>query len=478
VSAAPALRLTCAADAIDQLYAADAWRAGELGVPARRGRDHVTFAGIAQPWLREAVKRWARQRLASGCSFNTVTTAATALRRFSLFLAECDPPIVMPEQIGRPLIERYLAWVNSRPLADASKNVARVFVRRFLNDNQRFSWAPIPAEAVIYLDELSSRKRPLPRFLPEFVMAQLESGSSLALLAVPYRHLVVLITETGLRAGDACTLPTDALITDSSGWPCLRVLVSKMRAEHLVPLSARAADAVRTQQASLARDLPGGTPWLFPSGGDPRLPVAYNSLRCAFNAWQERIGLHDEAGRPLHVTLHQLRHTFGTRLINSGVPQHVIQRLLCHASPEMTNFYAHLHDTTIRAEFERYCQTRVDIDGKLLGFDPGAATADAEWVKHRLSRAADTLPNGYCGRPPQQDCPHPNACLTCPDFQTTAEFLPIHRQHARQAQELLADAEAAGRERLAANHRKVLINLDKIITSLEALRAEAGSGDA
>jgi len=47
----------------------------------------------------------------------------------------------------------------------------------------------------------------------------------------------------------------------------------------------------------------------------------------------------------------------------------------------MTNFYAHLHDSTIRAEFERYCQTRVDIDGKLLGFDPGAATADTEWVK-------------------------------------------------------------------------------------------------
>ena len=48
----------------------------------------------------------------------------------------------------------------------------------------------------------------------------------------------------------------------------------------------------------------------------------------------------------------------------------MIQRLLCHASPEMTNFYAYLHDTTIRAEFERYCQTRVDIEGKLLGFDP------------------------------------------------------------------------------------------------------------
>ena len=245
-----------------------------------------------------------------------------------------------------------------------------------------------------------------------------------------------------------------------------------MGAEHLVPLSARAADAVRTQQAGAARETPGGTPWLFPSARDPRLPVAYSTLRGVFNTWQEHIGLHDEAGRPVHVTLHQLRHTFGTRLINSGVPQHVIQRLLCHASPEMTNFYAHLHDTTIRAEFERYCQTRVDIDGKLLAFDPGAATADAEWVKHRLSRAADTLPNGYCGRPPQQDCPHPNACLTCPDFQTTAEFLPIHRQHARQARALLADAEAASRERLAANHRKVLISLDKIIASLEHCAAE------
>jgi hypothetical protein len=177
------------------------------------------------------------------------------------------------------------------------------------------------------------------------------------------------------------------------------------------------------------------------------------------------------------VTLHQLRHTLGTRLINADVPQHVIQRLLCHASPAMTAVYAHMHDSTIRAEFERYCQTRVDVEGKLLGFDPEAVTADAEWVKHRLSRAADTLPNGYCGRPPQQDCPHPNACLTCPDFQTTAEFLPVHRQQAQLTRDQLAAAETEGRERTAANHRKVLVNLDKIIASLEALRP-TGADDA
>jgi integrase len=50
--------------------------------------------------------------------------------------------------------------------------------------------------------------------------------------------------------------------------------------------------------------------------------------------------------------VHRLRHTFGTRMINSGVPQHVIQRLLGHASPGMTSVYAiprELHQTGVTA---------------------------------------------------------------------------------------------------------------------------------
>ena len=74
-------------------------------------------------------------------------------------------------------------------------------------------------------------------FIPEFVMNQLESDDNLAQLHPPYRGLVVLITETGLRVGDACTLPFDPVLTDSAGWPCLRFASSKMRAEQLVPLS-------------------------------------------------------------------------------------------------------------------------------------------------------------------------------------------------------------------------------------------------
>ena len=49
-----------AGDELEARYAADAWQAGELGVPARRGAGAVSFTRIDPPWLREAVKRWAQ----------------------------------------------------------------------------------------------------------------------------------------------------------------------------------------------------------------------------------------------------------------------------------------------------------------------------------------------------------------------------------------------------------------------------------
>ena len=153
-----------------------------------------------------------------------------------------------------------------------------------------------------------------------------------------------------------------------------------------------------------------------------------------------------------------------------------MQKLLGHASPHMTAHYARVHDTTIREAFDRYQRQRVNIAGQIIGYDPDAPTAAAEWVKHNLSRIRDSLPNGYCGRPPQQDCPHPNACLTCPDFQTTPEFLDIHRRQATINLRLITRAEANGQTRHAANLRRVQANLEKIIPALEAPRRQHREG--
>jgi hypothetical protein len=72
--------------------------------------------------------------------------------------------------------------------------------------------------------------------------------------------------------------------------------------------------------------------------------------------------------------------------------------------------------------------------------------------------------------------PQVNACLTCPDFQTTVEFLPTHRRQADETRKLVAAAEADGRRRLADNHRAVLGHIERVITGLETIAQEPRDG--
>ena len=53
----------------------------------------------------------------------------------------------------------------------------------------------------------------------------------------------------------------------------------------------------------------------------------------------------------------------------------------------------------------------------------------------------------------------------------------MHYQQAQLTRELLDAAEAAGRQRQAQNHRTVLVNLDKITASLQALHPKGASDD-
>lgn len=460
-------------------YAADRWDLRRLGLPAHRGPYRISFEGIDQPWLRAAGKRWARFRLATKAP-STVKNDVKALARFATFLHEHRRGAANESAVTRAVLEAYLPWLAATGLSGATRVDDLVNLRTFLEHCRRHEWLPgLPSGATLYQEDFPAKVEPLPRFLPEAVMAQLESATNLARLPPDLRHLVVVLIETGLRVGDATALPFDAVVTDSVGWPCLRFLNSKVASHQLLPLSAKAAEAVAAQQALVRRRWPDGQPLLFPrrnANPDGTRPRTTSSVARTLQRWQADIDARDESGQALRATPHRFRHTFGTRLINFGVPQHVVQHLLGHVSPEMTATYAHLHDTTVRDAFERWCASRVNVAGELLAFDPGAPTAEAEWIKHRLARIADSLPNGYCGRPPQQACPHPNACLTCPDFQTTAEFLPVHRQQLAATRTLIATAEANGQFRLVENHRRVEANLERIVPALEAL-GEGGAPD-
>jgi integrase len=60
----------------------------------------------------------------------------------------------------------------------------------------------------------------------------------------------------------------------------------------------------------------------------------YVNLRIA--RWMNECGIRDASGRSARVTSHQFRHTLGTRMINNEVPLETVQRMLDHATPEMT----------------------------------------------------------------------------------------------------------------------------------------------
>jgi len=336
--------LTGSGALIETEYARDTWDAVVLGVAARRGRNHVHFEVIEQLWLREAIKGWSRFRLGAGYTFSTIDSGAQSMARWSLFLRQ-RPEVAGPAHITRELLESFLSWMASSTWSFNTRSHTLTFTKVFREWGHRHGTLPgLPVDAVIYEEEVTRPPDALPQFISEFVMAQLESPASLARLANPtVRHLVVLLMETGIRGGDASVLAFNPIVNDSVGGACLRFDNSKVAVEQVIPISNKAANAVRAQQDHVRSRWPNGSPWLFPGiadNSDGNKPYAHGSLSHQLGTWQKAIDVRDEAGQPVRVHAHQFRHTVGTRLINAGVPEHVIQRLLGHASPRMTARYA------------------------------------------------------------------------------------------------------------------------------------------
>jgi hypothetical protein len=119
----------------------------------------------------------------------------------------------------------------------------------------------------------------------------------------------------------------------------------------------------------------------------------------------------------------------------------------------------------VRQEWEK--ARKVDIDGQYIELSEAPELRDATWLKESLARAKQSLPNGYCGLPPKNNCAHANACLTCPVFITTPEFLPVHRTHLIATEDLLVRARAQGQSRVIEMNERVANNLTSIIKTLE-----------
>ncbi|MGA5504963.1 tyrosine-type recombinase/integrase [Streptomyces umbrinus] len=456
----------------DAEFPRDVWLLRRLGFPGRDAR--FRFAAIEPLWLRRLTKRWARWRLSTGVA---VATVGADIRAITLFAQSFPVLRTGPEALTRQVIEIHLAHLAERFPNPKSRTGQLSSLAGLLRATRQHGWEPRLAPQVdLFPEDYPRLMRGAPRALPEVVMAQLEHPDNLVRFADPRGRLLArILMNTGLRVGDGSKLRLDCVVRDGQGAPYLRYTNHKMRRDAFVPIDTDLAEAIATQQQAVLAEFSDPVFLLPRANRNPEGKVAFSTstFRGQLREWLRICGVRDERGRPVHVTPHQWRHTFGTRMINNEVPQETVRRLLDHDSHAMTAHYARLSDTTIRQQWER--ARKVNIAGEQLAVNSGTL-ADAVWMKNNLARAKMALPNGYCALPLQQKCEFANACLTCPVFVTTAEFLPQHRHQLEQTQALIAQADHNGHQRLAETNRTVEKNLLAIINGLTIEGSCCGTG--
>jgi integrase len=257
----------------------------------------------------------------------------------------------------------------------------------------------------------------------------------------------LLIILTGRRLNEICMLdpdPIEPLLTvgqhapeddpDDPGRLVARLRYQQTKitgAPNTIPVEQAVVNVIREQQQWVAENIrprlsrdehgqPAQPRYLFlaPQRNQRGIkPYHPSSLQQRLTRLARQLQLTDSAGRIVDFQrTHRLRHTKATALLNAGVPMHVVQRYLGHASPEMTLWYAETLASTQEQEFLRLAL--IGADGRDRGVD-NAALLDVLQLEQRTDRI---LPNGYCLLPRPKVCDRGNACLTCGEFATSASF--------------------------------------------------------
>ena len=178
-------------------------------------------------------------------------------------------------------------------------------------------------------------------------------------------------------------------------------------------------------------------------------PTATGKSTCAIGgpppaaALGARVRHREQSGRAIEFKPHRFRHTIATELFNRGLSKAGIQRFLSHESGAMTDVYAHMLDQTLKQEWLA-TRERINAAGERVALTTPVIDDDAAWLKHQLARAKQTLPDGECGLPIQQCCPHPNACHSCPHFLTDERYRPVLEEQLERAEQRVATPSAPG----------------------------------
>lgn len=177
--------------------------------------------------------------------------------------------------------------------------------------------------------------------------------ASIATAPQPYRLIVTILRETGMRADEVLSLNIGDVTLDA-GREGLRVTEAKNNTERVVVLTPDVMPKTLRGLRALMRtmgNLPPTTP-LFHSNRGTR--VSYNTVHYRWGQICAKAGLVAMVNgtQQPRYTIHQLRHTIGSTLI-AHYPEQIVSRMLGHRDPRSTRRYAEVTEQQVRAALAR-----------------------------------------------------------------------------------------------------------------------------
>ncbi|MGH3279083.1 MAG: tyrosine-type recombinase/integrase [Trebonia sp.] len=437
-------RLALADPAREQL--AGTWDLAVFGHPGR-----LSFAGITQPWLRDAAKAWAAEELPRhrGGGAANVREKISAAARLSQSLRCRDDRGEVPQALGRPDAE---AFLNRLGYLESSGTISR-YRRNVICRGARFVLAGIralgltrpgqpaaglPCDFTIGISDIPAdpvRGEP-GRDLPPEVMSQLCAGLD-ALEPAEARTAVTIAIDTGRRPEDILGLPLDCLDRDRDGEPVLVYdNVKADRPGRRLPVGEATAAVITAQQARVRDRYPGepaGTLRLLPAPrANPhgRKPMSIAMLEDRHRAWATSLGpLLTRDGTELgpgRLVPYAYRHTYAQRHADAGVPIDVLAELLDHRNLNVTRAYYRVGEDRRRDAVDKVTAMSFDRHGNRAWRD-ARALLESEHARYAVGEVA--VPYGTCTEPSNVQagggaCPVRFRCAGCDHFRTDVSYLP------------------------------------------------------
>lgn len=254
-----------------------------------------------------------RQRMLDDMTFrnmspNTQKVYSYAVANFSAFHGRS------PDKLGIEEIREYRLHLMARGLKATSINPIIGALRFFYGTT-------LGLKEIVEQIPFARKEDTLPAVLtPQQVVSLLEAEPNLKM-----RTAFITIYAAGLRVSEVVALTARDI---DSARMVIRIQQAKGRKDRYVMLSGQLLAILRSYWKRTRPPL-----WLFP-GPAPLKPITTRSLQRSFRLAADKAGLDGS------VTVHTLRHSFATHLLEQGVDIRVIQDLLGHRQITSTTRYA------------------------------------------------------------------------------------------------------------------------------------------